>query len=81
MRVKIFQNLSSEKPECLTIKNTFKLHFRKFRLKRTKFWKSTHAIPKSDRDWPRVVAKEIMQGSGRICVVMLRVFKKTSKNH
>ena len=41
--------------------------------------KGTHALLRSDQDWPRVVATEIMQLSGGNVFVNLGFLKKTSK--
>ena len=80
VRVKTFQNLSSSKPEFLTSK----LHVRWVRLKRTKFWKRYPCPPKSDRDWPRVVATKVMQGcgGGGVCANLefLKKCQKASEN-
>ena len=51
--------------------------FRKVRLKRTNFWKGTHTLPRTDRDWPRLVPTEIVQLSGGNVCVNLGFLKKT----
>ena len=56
-----------------------KYRFRKSDSKRQNFGENTHAIPRSDRDWRRVVAIEVMQLSGDNVCEKLGFLKEMSK--
>ena len=56
-----------------------KYRFRKSDSKRQNSGKDTHALPRSDRDWRRVVAIEVMQLSGDNVCEKLGFLKETSK--
>ena len=43
--------------------------------------KGTHTFPKCDREWPRVVATEIMKLSGVKYIRKFRTFEENVKNH
>ena len=56
-----------------------KLQVQKVRFKKTKFPKNTHALPRIDRDWPRVVAIEVMQLFGDNVCAKFGFFKENVK--
>ena len=56
-----------------------KYRFRKSDSKRQNSGKDTHALPRSDRDWRRVVAIEVMHISGDNVCEKLGFLKEMSK--
>ena len=79
------ENTKKSDYQCETPKNWItgrpysKLVGGNIRLKRTKFRKDTHALPRNYRDWLRVVATEVMQLSGGNVCAKLGFLKEMPK--